>query len=32
MHQPSVRGLGGQASDVQIYAEDLIRRKRRLAP
>jgi len=24
--------LGGQASDVQIYAEDLIRRKRRLAP
>ena len=32
MHQPSVGGLGGQASEVQIYAEDLIRRKRRLAP
>jgi ATP-dependent protease ClpP protease subunit len=30
IHQPSVGGLGGQASDVQIYAEDLIRTKRRL--
>jgi ATP-dependent protease ClpP protease subunit len=32
MHQPSAGGLGGQASDVQIYAEDLIRRERRLTP
>jgi ATP-dependent Clp protease, protease subunit len=30
MHQPSVGDLGGQASDVQIYAEDIIRTKRRL--
>ena len=30
LHQPSTQGLGGQASDVQIYAEDLIRTKKRL--
>ena len=29
MHLPSVRGLGGQGSDVWIYAQDLIRTKRR---
>src|ERR687889_2820264 len=30
LHQPSVGGLAGQASDVQIHAEELIRTKRRL--
>jgi ATP-dependent protease ClpP protease subunit len=29
MHQPSVGGLHGQASEMQIYAENLIRTKRR---
>src|SRR3712207_6419241 len=30
LHQPSIGGLAGQASDVQIHAEELIRTKRRL--
>ena len=30
LHQPSIGGLAGQASDVQIQAEELIRTKRRL--
>ena len=30
LHQPSVGGLAGQASDAQIHAEELIRTKRRL--
>ncbi len=30
LHQPSTQGIGGQASDVEIYAEELIRTKRRL--
>ena len=30
LHQPSVGGLAGQASDVQIHAEELIRTKKRL--
>ena len=29
MHQPSVGGLDGQASEMHIYVEDLIRTKRR---
>ncbi len=30
LHQPSIGGLAGQASDVQIHAEELIHTKRRL--
>lgn len=30
IHQPWVRGLGGQQSDVQIHAEDLLRLRRTL--
>ena len=30
LHQPSTQGIGGQASDVEIYAEELVRTKRRL--
>jgi ATP-dependent Clp protease protease subunit len=30
IHQPWTRGLGGQQSDVQIHAEDLLRMRRRL--
>ena len=30
LHQPSIGGLAGQAADVQIHAEELIRTKRRL--
>ncbi|MGI8865689.1 MAG: ATP-dependent Clp protease proteolytic subunit, partial [Rubrobacteraceae bacterium] len=30
MHQPSIGGLGGQASDVEIHAREMIRTKQRL--
>ncbi len=30
LHQPSIEGLEGQASDVEIYAEELRRMKRRI--
>ncbi len=30
LHQPAVRGLGGQASDVEIHAKELIHTKRRI--
>ena len=30
LHQPAVRGLGGQASDVEIHAKELIYTKRRI--
>lgn len=30
LHQPSTQGIGGQASDVEIYAQELVRTKRRL--
>jgi ATP-dependent Clp protease protease subunit len=30
MHQPSIGGLGGQASDVEIHAREMIRTKHRL--
>jgi ATP-dependent Clp protease protease subunit len=30
LHQPSVGGLAGQASDVEIHAKELIMTKRRL--
>ena len=30
LHQPSVGGIGGQATDVEIHARELIRTKRRL--
>ncbi len=30
MHQPSIQGLGGQASDVEIHAREIINQKRRV--
>lgn len=30
LHQPSTEGIGGQASEVEIYAEELKRTKRRM--
>jgi ATP-dependent Clp protease protease subunit len=30
MHQPWLQGLGGQASDIDIHAKDIIRMKRRI--
>ncbi len=30
LHQPAVQGLGGQASDVEIHAKELIHTKRRI--
>ncbi len=30
LHQPAVGGIAGQASDVQIHAEELVRTKRRI--
>ena len=30
IHQPSIQGLGGQASDVEIHAKELVLTKRRL--
>ncbi|CAN5567256.1 ATP-dependent Clp endopeptidase proteolytic subunit ClpP [soil metagenome] len=30
LHQPAVQGLGGQASDVEIHARELVRTKRRI--
>ena len=30
MHQPSIQGLGGQASDVEIHAREIIAQKRRV--
>jgi ATP-dependent Clp protease protease subunit len=30
LHQPSIGGLGGQASDVEIHAKEMIRTKQRL--
>lgn len=30
LHQPAIQGLGGQASDVEIHAKEIIRTKRRI--
>ena len=30
LHQPSIQGLGGQASDVEIHARELVRTKQRM--
>jgi ATP-dependent Clp protease, protease subunit len=31
LHQPSIQGLGGQASDVEIHAREIINQKRRVS-
>ncbi len=31
IHQPNIRGLGGQASDVEIHAREILRSKRRVS-
>jgi ATP-dependent Clp protease protease subunit len=30
LHQPSIQGLGGQASDVEIHAREIMNQKRRV--
>jgi ATP-dependent Clp protease, protease subunit len=30
IHQPSIQGLGGQASDVEIHAREIMEQKRRV--
>jgi len=30
LHQPSIQGLGGQASDVEIHAREIMDQKRRV--
>jgi len=30
LHQPSIQGLGGQASDVEIHAREIVQQKRRV--